>query len=213
MTGGVVSRAAVTQYAFFVDSDACSGCKTCQVACKDRYDLPAGIHWRRVLEITAGDWTRKGGAWTNTVAAYNLSVACHHCLDPLCAGACPTEAIWKREDGLVLIDEARCTKCYKCRSACPYDAIRSDPVRGVSKCHFCPDELAAGKPPVCVAACPNRALDFGDLEEIRRKHGTVSQVFPLIDPASARPALVVKPHRHAELVQARNPEVANWEEV
>ena len=87
----------ITQYAFFVNSDACSGCKTCQVACKDKYDLPAGIHWRRVYEVTAGGWQEKEGVWASTVVAYNLSVACHHCLNPLCAFACPTQAIWKTE--------------------------------------------------------------------------------------------------------------------
>lgn len=203
----------VTQYAFFVNSDACSGCKTCQVACHDRYDLPAGIHWRRVIEVAAGGWQQKGGAWVSTVVAYNLSVACHHCVEPLCADACPSDAIWKREDGLVFIEESRCTKCYRCRSACPYGAIRYDPGPGVSKCHFCPDELAAGRPPVCVAACPNRALDFGDFGELRDKYGTVSQIFPLVDPVKARPALVIKPHRHAALVEARDPEIANWEEI
>ncbi len=203
----------VTQYAFFVNSDACSGCKTCQVACKDRYDLPPGIHWRRVIEIAAGGWQQIDGAWVSTVVAYNLSVACHHCVEPLCADACPSDAIWKREDGLVFIDESRCTRCYKCRSACPYDAIRYDPGPGVSKCHFCPDELAAGRPPICVAACPNRALDFGDLGELREKYGTVSRVFPLVDPVKARPALVIRPHRHAALVEARDPEIANWEEI
>ncbi len=203
----------VRQYAFFVNSDACSGCKTCQVACQDAYDLPAGTKWRRVYEVTAGGWQQKGGAWVATVAAYNLSVSCHHCADPVCAPVCSTQAIWKREDGLVLIDESRCTKCYKCRPACPYDAIRYLPGTFVSKCHFCPDELAAGRPPVCVSACPNRALDFGELDELKARHGEVSQVFPLPDPSTSRPALVIKPHRHAALVQSRQPEVSNWEEL
>jgi anaerobic dimethyl sulfoxide reductase subunit B (iron-sulfur subunit) len=204
---------ALRQYAFFVNSDACSGCKTCQVACKDRNDLPAGLHWRRVYEVTAGGWQKKDGVWLSTVAAYNLSVSCHHCWDPACVPACSTEAIWKREDGLVLIDESRCTKCYKCGPACPYDAMCYVSGSFVSKCNFCPDELAAGRPPACVAACPNRALDFGDLEDLKRKYGTVSRVFPLPDPSTPGPALVIRPHRHAALVEARDPEIANWEEL
>ena len=50
------------QYGFFVNSDACSGCRTCQVACKDRHDARAGVHWRRVYEVTAGNWLQKGAA-------------------------------------------------------------------------------------------------------------------------------------------------------
>jgi len=65
----------------------------------------------------------------------------------------------------------------------------------------------------CVAACPNRALDYGEFEDLKRKHGSVSQVFPMPDPSLTGPAIVIKPHRHAALVQSRGPEVANWEEL
>ena len=68
----------MSQLAFFINSDACSGCKTCQVACKDRHNLPAGLHWRRVYEVTAGTWTRKGAIWNSGVVAYHLSVGCFH---------------------------------------------------------------------------------------------------------------------------------------
>ena len=203
----------VSQYAFFINSDACSGCKTCQVACKDRNNLPAGVHWRRVFEVTAGAWERKGAAWDTSVLAYNLSVACHHCIDPPCASVCSPAAIWKREDGIVFIDDTRCTRCFACKAECPYGAIRSDPVWAVSKCHFCPDDLAAGKAPVCVSACPNRALDFGDYDDLKRKYGSIDQVFPLPDPAIARPALVIKAHRNAARAQTGAPEVSNWEEL
>jgi anaerobic dimethyl sulfoxide reductase subunit B len=204
----------MAQLGFFVNSDACSGCKTCQVACKDKNDLRAGTSWRRVYEVTAGGWQKKGPAWTTTVVAYNLSLACHHCFEPACTRNCTTEAIYKREDGLVLIDQPRCTKCNKCAADCPYDAIRAAGSGAqVSKCDFCADELAAGRPPVCVTACPNRALDWGEYDDLVRKYGRVNRVFPLADPAIARPALVIKPHRHAALVEARQPEISNWEEI
>lgn len=204
----------MSQYSFFVNSDACSGCKTCQVACKDKNDLPAGTSWRRVFEVAAGGWQKKGDAWTHTVAAYNLSVACHHCFDPACTRNCSTDAIYKRDDGIVVIDQARCTKCNKCAADCPYDAIRaSGSGAQVSKCDFCVDEVSKGRAPACVSACPNRALDYGEHEALVKKYGSVNRVFPLADPAIARPALVIKPHRHAALVESREPEVANWEEI
>lgn len=202
-----------TQYAFFVDSNACSGCKTCQVACKDYNDLPAGVHWRRVFEVTAGGWQKKGDSWSHTVLAYNLSVSCHHCLEPACAEACSPQAIWKREDGIVLLDTTRCTRCLACRTACRYGAFCADPLTTVSKCNFCVDELALGRPPVCVAACPNRALDYGDLSELRRKHGTAAGIFPLPDASGLLPALVIRPHRDAALLQSRRAELANMEEI
>jgi len=205
---------AVTQYAFFVDSDACSGCKTCQVACKDKNDLPAGVHWRKVIEVTAGGWQRRGAAWAPEVVAYHLSVACHHCVTPVCARMCTPEAIWKRTDGVVLIDNLRCTRCRKCESDCPYGAIRYDAAaHQVGKCDFCADLLDAGQPPACVAACPNRALDFGEYAEIRSRHGETREVFPLPSPSIADPSLAIRPHRHARLARERGPEVANWEEI
>jgi len=204
----------VTQYAFLVNSDACSGCKTCQVACKDGHDLPAGVHWRKVYEVTAGGWQKKEDAWISTVAAYNLSVACNHCMDPPCAPACSAQAIWKREDGIIFIDESRCNRCHKCEPECPYSAIRFDMVSNtVAKCDFCADYLDRGLPPACVAACPNRALDFGDYEQLARKYGNANQIFPLPSPLAARPALIIIPHRNAALIQNQNPQVANWEEL
>jgi anaerobic dimethyl sulfoxide reductase subunit B (iron-sulfur subunit) len=83
----------------------------------------------------------------------------------------------------------------------------------VSKCRFCPEELAAGRPPVCVSACPNRAPDPWDLEELRARHGGVSRVFPLPDAPTSKRALLVKPHRSTPLVEKQAPEIANWEEV
>jgi anaerobic dimethyl sulfoxide reductase subunit B len=204
----------MSQLAFFVNSDACSGCKTCQVACKDRNDLAAGTSWRRVYEVTAGGWQKTGDAWTTTAAAYHLSVACHHCFDPICTRNCSTEAIYKREDGIVVIEQSRCTKCNKCAADCPYQAIRaSGSGAAVSKCDFCAEDLAKGLAPTCVSACPNRALAFGDYDELVARHGRTSRVFPVADPAVTRPALVIKPHRHAALVESRSPEVSNWEEI
>ncbi len=204
----------MSQYAFFVNSDACSGCKTCQVACQDKNTLPPGLRWRKVYEVAAGGWQHRGEAWASSVVAYNLSLACHHCLQPVCATQCSVEAIWKRPDGIVLIDQSRCIKCNKCRADCPYDAIGYDAAsNSVSKCDLCADEVDTGRVPACVAACPNRALEFGELEDLRQRHGSIDRVFPMTDPTASRPAIVIHPHRHAEAVHERDPEVANWEEL
>ncbi|MDF2419390.1 4Fe-4S binding protein, partial [Trueperella pyogenes] len=36
-------------YGFFFDQELCTGCKACQIACKDKHDLPIGVNWRRVV--------------------------------------------------------------------------------------------------------------------------------------------------------------------
>ena len=84
---------------------------------------------------------------------------------------------------------SRCRNCKACELACPYGAIRFDPVRNTTtKCHFCYDLLELGLPPACLAACPNRALDFGDFAELTRKYPQgMTHVFPLPDPSATAP--------------------------
>jgi len=189
----------MSQYAFFVNSDACSGCKTCQVACCDARGIPASAApWREVIEVVAGGWTQKGAVWSSSVSAYHLSVACHHCADLVCATYCQGDAIWKRHDGIVLIDDIRCTRCRKCESDCPYGAIHWDSATNTErKCDFCVDDLDNGGAPACVTACPNRALAFGEMSELQKRYGNTQQVSPLPDPSISGPSLVIRPHRHA----------------
>ncbi len=109
-------------------------------------------------------------------------VLCNHCENPPCCRACPTEATFQREDGVVLMDFHRCIGCRFCMAACPYGA-RSfnfrDPrpfiaetnkkfptrMKGVvEKCNFCAERLAEGKIPACAEAS-NGAIAFGDLDD------------------------------------------------
>jgi anaerobic dimethyl sulfoxide reductase subunit B (iron-sulfur subunit) len=204
----------VRQYAFYFDSSACSGCKACQAACKDKHDLPVNILWRRVYEIAGGNWTKSGNVWVPGVFSYYVSMACHQCAKPICGDGCPTKAIYKRQDGIVLLDTEACIGCRLCEWACPYGALQFDEAtRLMTKCHFCFDYIDLGKPPACVAACPMRALDFGELADLRKKYGGVSQVFPLPEAALTEPALVIKPHRDATRATKDTAEVANWEEI
>jgi anaerobic dimethyl sulfoxide reductase subunit B (iron-sulfur subunit) len=204
----------VRQYAFYYDSSVCSGCKTCQGACKDKHDLPGDILWRRVYEVAGGTWKREGGLWVPGIFAYNLSLACHQCANPICGEGCPTKCIYKREDGIVLIDTFGCIGCRYCEWACPYGAMQFDEVKRVmTKCHFCYDHIDAGLAPACVAACPMRALDFGDLADLKKKYGGTSEVFPLPEAGLTEPALLIKPHPNARLASKDTAEVGNWEEI
>lgn len=208
------------QYAFFFNSQACNGCKACVIACKDKYDLPVGQSWRRVYEVNGGGWVKSGDNWVNNVFAYYVSISCNHCEDAKCMKACPAAAITKREDGIVLIDQDRCIGCRYCEWACPYAAPQFDEQKGVmGKCTGCSDYVDVGQKPACVMACPTRALDFGEVSELEKKHGRfaieekTSRICPLPDPKITTPALVVRPHKHATQLIASAPHIANPEEV
>jgi anaerobic dimethyl sulfoxide reductase subunit B (iron-sulfur subunit) len=202
------------QYAFYFDSSACSGCKACQVACKDKHNLPLGVLWRRVYEVAGGGWTRSGAAWVSSVFAYNVSLACNHCAQPICAEVCPARAITQRADGIVLIDPDRCIGCKYCSWACPYGAPQYDAGAGhMTKCTFCADNLDAGLPPACVAACPLRALDFGDRAELEARYRAVGVMYPLPEAHLTQPALVLTPHRDASRAAREAAPIGNWEEV
>jgi anaerobic dimethyl sulfoxide reductase subunit B (iron-sulfur subunit) len=203
------------QLAFYFNANACTGCKACQTACKDKWDLNVGQTWRRVAEYSGGNWVvNADGTYTQNIFAYYTSVACNHCESPTCLEVCPSKAISKRDDGIVLIDDAACIGCRYCEWACPYAAPQFDEARGVmTKCNMCYDAVDAGGKPACVAACPSRALDFGELEELRAKYGDVAEIAPLPSAEYTQPALVITPHKHAAPVGSAAGELANPEEV
>jgi len=181
--------------AFFFDSASCSGCKACQVACKDKNSLAVGQLWRRVYEITGGGWQKRGAAWQQNVFAYNLSMSCNHCEDPPCVDNCPTGALAKRDDGIVTLDQGRCVGCKYCTWSCPYGAPQFNPDKRVmGKCDMCADYVDQGKYPSCVDACPMRALDFGDYDELLDRHGEPDRVYPQPDDSITRPSICIRAH-------------------
>ena len=194
------------QLGFHFDASACTGCKTCVMACKDRHDNPVGINFRRVTHHSGGSWEAhpgQPGVWTPHVYAYSISLSCNHCASPVCVEVCPPGAIAKAANGLVLIDETRCLGCRLCES-CPYEAPQFNERRGVmTMCNGCVDLIGGGSQPACVAACPQRALQFGDMTELRARHGAVNSIEPLPDAGLTSPSLIITPHRHA-LSRAEN---------
>jgi anaerobic dimethyl sulfoxide reductase subunit B (iron-sulfur subunit) len=188
------------QMAFYFNASTCTGCKACQVACQDRNDLPVDIRWRRVYQYGGGSWISHPHLLIpNSIFVYSLSVACMHCENPLCVEVCPTAAITKRSDGIVMLDPKKCIGCRYCEWSCPYGAPQFDEVAGVmTKCDFCQDLQANGQNPACVDACVMRSLEFGELSELRAKYGDLAAIEPLPDASITRPAFALTPHPHAQ---------------
>ncbi len=163
---------------FYVDIQRCIGCKTCQVACKDRRDLQqAGPRPRRVDTYECGTYPEVG--------LFHLSLGCNHCENPACVEGCPTGAMHKADDGTVVYDSDLCVYCRNCILMCPYGAPQEDDEhKAIAKCDACKALRDAGRNPVCVDACPMRAIEFGDMDELRAAHGDAVNELPCMPSAS-----------------------------
>jgi len=94
-------------------------------------------------------------------------IRCMHCANPPCIPACPTNAIIKRADGIVLIDPDLCTGCMACIEACPFEAPQFNPEKNtVEMCTLCVHRIEKGLKPACVQHCPPGALQFGDINDL-----------------------------------------------
>ena len=176
-------------YGFYFDMTRCVGCRVCQVACKDRMglDLP-GAQPRRVRTIETGHFPN--------VFVYNSSISCNHCENPACVANCPSGAMYKDpETGIVLHDDEVCTRCQTCVQSCPYGGPQYDVQADmVVKCDSCKALREAGMNPACVDACVMRALDFGDMDELREKYSAdlVSEAACLPPEFITSPNLLIK---------------------
>ncbi len=205
----------MTQYAFYFDGSRCTGCKTCEFACKDYYDLDANVQYRKVYECSGGKTEKDADGYiTTSCFVYYVSMSCNHCDDPACTKVCPTTAMHKDpETGLVSVDADKCIGCGYCHMACPYNAPKVDREKGHSvKCNGCADRVAAGEQPICVRACPARALEFGPVDKMA-KLGERANIAPLPAPSYTNPNLYIKACADALPVGGEDGEVVNPLEV
>lgn len=185
----------MTQYGFYFDTTRCTGCRTCVMACKDYKDLTVDFAYRHVYDCEGGGWTPGAdGTYTQDSFVYHVSLGCQHCDEPACTEVCPTTAMHKDPDtGLVSVDPNKCVGCGYCHMACPYNVPRVDREKGHSvKCDGCAERVAEGKQPICVEACPLRALDFGPIDELRATYEGTDAIPPMPDASYTKPNIVVK---------------------
>ena len=208
----------MTEYGFYFDSTRCTGCRTCEMACKDYKDTSVDFNYRKVYDLEGGSCSLDAdGLVQNSAYCYHVSLSCNHCEDPACAKVCPTTAMHKDEEtGLVLVDDTKCIGCGYCHMACPYNAPKVNREAGYSvKCDGCKDRVADGLDPMCVTACPLRALEFGDFAELESRYpdARVGNIAPLPEKGLTNPHLLIKECRDAQPTGDMTVKVSNTLEV
>ena len=175
-----------------INYDICNGCYNCQVSCKDEHvandwspiakpQPDTGQYWNKIYDNVRGQVPK-------VKITYEHSI-CQHCDDAPCIPACKQNAIYKRDDGIVIIDPDKCRGNQLCIEACPYeDVIFYNSDLAISqKCTFCAHLLDDGwEEPRCVDSCPTGAFIFGDEDDPKIKE-LIAKAAPL------KPELPVKP--------------------
>lgn len=148
------------KYTIHLNPRRCIGCHGCEVHCKVNKDLPVGPY---LCEISFAPLQKIGGIPRTEFIFSN----CRHCDDPLCVPACPTDAMIRREDGIVYIDQEKCIGCMACKTACPWDIPQQHPeAKKAIKCDLCMDRIDAGLKPACVSKCTTHALKLVVMETV-----------------------------------------------
>lgn len=161
---------------FVIDVAKCKGCYCCQVACKDEHVANDWAPYAKPQPDTGQFWVGISEFIRGTVPKVMMTYIpnmCLHCDDAPCINACKSDAIYKREDGLVIIDPEKCKGDQVCINACPYDAIFYNKDLNIAqKCSGCAhlldndDDFAV---PRCVEVCPSGALNFGDETDFEKE--------------------------------------------
>lgn len=190
-------------YGFAIDLRKCIGCHACTIACKAEHDVPLGVNrcWVKTVEK---------GTFPDARRLF-LPVLCNQCDNAPCVKICPTNALFKRRDGIVDLNGESCIGCRSCMNACPYDQLFIDPdTRTAEKCNFCANRVEQELLPSCVIVCPTECRIFGDLNDpssqvaqlVARQSTTVRKpekdTLPKIfyiggDDAIMRPEVAVRP--------------------
>jgi Fe-S-cluster-containing dehydrogenase component len=165
------------KFVMVIDLAKCKNARKCVDACQEGHMLPKDHEWIKLYLLQDN----------NETSRYWFPRPCFHCDKPMCVSVCPVGATYKREDGIVLVDNQRCIGCKFCMTGCPYSArvfnwkdpevempkdhvydpeLTIPPIEGtVGKCVFCADKVRKNELPRCAAACPMGVIYFGDLYE------------------------------------------------
>jgi len=156
-----------------IDLAACNGCYNCQISCKDEH---VGNDWSPIAKPqpdTGQFWGKLNGMVRGSVPkvkmTYQLSL-CQQCGEAPCMEACSSHAIYRREDGTVIIDPDKCRGNKMCITACPYEGTIyfNDSLNIAQKCTFCSHLTDKGWTDTrCGDSCPTGGIVFGEEEDLK----------------------------------------------
>ena len=154
---------------FCIDVAKCSGCYNCQLACKEEHCTNEWLPIAAMQPMTGQFWLKVEEHVEGTkpkVKIHYIPVLCNHCTDPACLKAAKDGAVYKREDGLVIIDPEKAKGQKEIADACPYGAVFWNEELAIpQKCTGCAHLLEEGKTPRCVDVCHTGAIRFGEESE------------------------------------------------
>jgi formate dehydrogenase beta subunit len=161
----------MAEYIKVIDVSKCTGCRGCQLACKQwnqmparqtknngTYQNPPDLQWNTWTLIRFQEVADKDGLkWLFR------KDGCMHCTDAACVKVCPSGALYHTEYGTVGLNQDKCIGCKECIAACPFDIPRWNRATDrIYKCDLCLSRIQADLNPACVKACPTGALTFGE---------------------------------------------------
>src|SRR5438477_455275 len=198
----------MANYGFAIDLRKCIGCHACTIACKAEHEIPVGVNrcWVKTVEQGTFPDTRR----------FFFPVLCNQCDEAPCAKICPTNALFKRLDGIVDLHSDSCIGCRACMVACPYDQLFIDPnTHTAEKCNFCANRVENELLPACVSVCPTECRIFGvrdgptselarlaraEAVTVRRpEKGTIPKVFYIgAEESAIQPEAAARPFMYKE---------------
>jgi Fe-S-cluster-containing dehydrogenase component len=169
----------MAKYGMIIDCTKCTGCYNCFLTCQDEFcgndyagyaaRAPMSGHsWIRVVDKERGKYPKVKVAYT--------PITCMHCEDANCIKAAQGDAVYRRPDGIVIIDPEKASGQKQIVTSCPYRVIEWNEEKQLpQKCNFCAHMLDQGeKEPRCVESCPTGALIFGDMDD---PNSAISKLF------------------------------------
>ena len=182
------------QLGLVIDQERCIGCEACTVACKNENSGSVGYIHVKTEHSAQKDIPH--GTFPNVRMTF-MPLVCNHCDNPSCVAACPIDAIEKRSNGIVMLDQEQCDGCQSCLDDCPYNAITFNEENDVAeKCNLCLHRIEAELEPFCVICCEGQAIYYGNLSDPDSLSGRLAKsksAFSLMPEKGTRPTTLYCP--------------------